>query len=807
MKRAGIFFSTLLLVITLLFQTGENIYADEDAGYHYQSIDIQVDVNDRREFKVIETLHVFYETSKHGIIRTIPESSSVENYWISDIQVEGAPYSVEDYYDGKEIRIGDADKTIKGEATYILSYTLNFYQDYDESADYIYLNLIGDDFDTYIEKLTATITYPQEAIFESCTVTEGEYGSRNNDKISVKQLDNTLYFESISKIRSYEPVTVQIRLNQGAFAQAPEYSYPYIIKEKEINVEVTSEQDFIVAQRIIINANNTYTYYPLDLDMYAFDYRSDVEIQDFSGTIDGKQIDSKYSVSMNNPGEHEILLHYVLHPKQIQHGDLSFELQDDYTDTQVEKLYFTIKLPQFYSYGVTFNRYNDALDKNRFTVSVNENEFVFESQSTLQAKEEAIIDIYVNQADYYRPVPFMILFITMASGVFFLFVCYLKWGKYRNEKLIEPISFYPPDLINSAEAGYLIDNHLSDEDITSLIFQWAHYGALRIEEVAGTITFVKLTSLPMGCPSYEKYLFNSMFGYGSDDRVTEEDLKYYFYEDIERARKAILEKYKKSILLYEPSVEKIKTICIAVAAILLFLTMFFIISSGVSSGFEAIFTLISMLPFMCMLIMVLVLKKVILSIGNALMKLVMVFTIGVPCLLCFMVSCIFIEVYIGYFVLNCIICALTILVCLSMKKRTKEGTRILNELRGFRKFIKTAEKAQLEMLLEKDPEYYYEVLPYAQTLKVTKLWQNKFDGIAMQPPTWYISNTPYSYHEFNTIYRSIHRSMKSSAVRPASSESSDNDSGSGSGFSGGGSGFSGGGYSGGGSGGGGSRSW
>lgn len=806
MKKMGLLFSTLITLLSLFFPLTQTIYAEE-AGYHYQSIDIQVDVNEQREFKITETLNVFYEESKHGIIRTIPESSSVENYWISDISVDGAPYHVEDYYNGKEIWIGDADTTVKGEATYVVSYTLNFYQDYDQSADYIYLNLIGDDFDTTIDQLTARITYPKEATFESCTVTEGEYGSRKNDKINVQQEENTLFFISKSKIRAYEPVTVQIRLNQGAFDQAPVYTYPYIIKEKEVHIEVNEKQDFFVTQRISLEANQSYTYYPLDLDMYAFDYDADVEIQDFSGTVDGKQIDSKYSVSMDNPGEHEIRLSYVLHPRIIQHGDLSFELQDNYTDTQVEKLYFSIQLPKVYSYGVTFNRYNDALDKSRYTVSVNENELCFESNSTLQAKEEAIIDVYVNKEDYHRPIPLLLLVSSASSILFFIFVCYLKWGKYRNEKLVEPISFYPPDLINSAEAGYLIDNRLSDEDITSLIFQWAHYGALRIEEVDGSITFVKQGYLPRSTPAYEKYLFKSMFSYGSNNRVTEEDLKYCFYEDIETAREAIVKKYRKTVLLYEPKVKKVRSICVAIAFLFPLLTTICVVSNGVSSHLGIVFSMMLLMPFIVTVIMFLIFRKIILSIGNLVMKILCFISIGIPWLFCLLISVFMVEAYIEYFIFSCILCILTIIVALTIEKRTKEGTRLLGELRGFKKFIKTAEKNQLEMMLEKNPEYYYEILPYAQVLKVTKLWQNKFEGIAMQPPTWYISSDPYSYHELNHVYRTIHRSMKSSAARPAVEFDSSSDDSSGGGYSGGGGGFSSGGYSGGGSGGGGSRSW
>ena len=45
----------------------------------------------------------------------------------------------------------------------------------------------------------------------------------------------------------------------------------------------------------------------------------------------------------------------------------------------------------------------------------------------------------------------------------------------------------------------------------------------------------------------------------------------------------------------------------------------------------------------------------------------------------------------------------------------------LNEIIGFKNFIKLAEKNQLEKMLEQDPQYYYHILPYAQVLGVRYL--------------------------------------------------------------------------------------
>lgn len=800
----------ILIAISVIIPSTIKIQA-EDPGYYYESIDVQVDVNEKRQFEIVETLNVYYEEEKHGIIRSIPESSSVENYWISYIEVEGAPYSVEDYYDGVEIRIGDANKTVKGKMTYVLKYTLEFYQDYDQSADFIYLNLIGTDFDTHINKFTGSITYPENAVFEKCSVTDGEYGSRNNENIDVKHEGNTLYFKSRKAIRPYEAVTVQIQLNQGIFSSAPEYVYPYIIKNKEIYIEVTDEQDFIVSQKISIVANHTYTYYPLELEMNAFDY-DEVSVRDFSGTLDGRRIEDDYSVSMNNPGEHEIVLNYTLHPKKILDQELEFELQNSYEDTQVEKIHFEIVLPQIRNYGVTFNRYNDELDKTRYILSEEGNILTFESNSVLQAAEEAVVAVYVSEDDYYRPIPISIL-ITLALGLVFLaFVTYLKFIKYRSERLVDPISFYPPKGVNSAEAGYLIDNRLSDSDITSLIFQWASYGSLKIVEFDDEITLVRLKELPSSCEESEKRLFRALFKYGLDDQVCEDDLKYHFYRDIETYRKAVQRKYKKEVIIENPTAKKVGKACTILAALFPIIMILVINMTEANRefgyGVSIIFSMITLMPLILMIILLFVFKRLIISTGNSVVRVVYIVAIGIPLFIMLLTTTIFIEVYAEYFLYSCLICVLAMIISGTITQRTEEGTRLLNELRGFKRFIKTAEKEKLEMLLEEDPEYYYAVLPYAQTLKVTKIWQRKFEDIAMLPPAYYESSTPYSYYTFNRFYRNMSRTMEKSTVRPQSSGSSSGGfSSGGGGFSGGGGGFSSGGSSGGGSGGGGSRSW
>ena len=59
-------------------------------------------------------------------------------------------------------------------------------------------------------------------------------------------------------------------------------------------------------------------------------------------------------------------------------------------------------------------------------------------------------------------------------------------------------------------------------------------------------------------------------------------------------------------------------------------------------------------------------------------------------------------------------------------RRNQYSKEKLAEIVGFRIFIKVAEKDRLEKLIEEEPQYFYDTLPYAQVLNLTKVWQNKF---------------------------------------------------------------------------------
>ena len=141
-----------------------------------------------------------------------------------------------------------------------------------------------------------------------------------------------------------------------------------------------------------------------------------------------------------------------------------------------------------------------------------------------------------------------------------------------------------------------------------------------------------------------------------------------------------------------------------------------------------------------------------------------------------------------------IICVALMMVTYKfMPKRTTFGNEMLGKLRGFKNFLETAEKEKLEALVNENPTYFYDILPFTYVLDVSDKWIKNFETISMQAPTWYNSSSTFDIVYFNTF---INSTMTRANAAMSSSPHSSGSSGS-----------SGGGISGGGSGGGGGGSW
>lgn len=139
-----------------------------------------------------------------------------------------------------------------------------------------------------------------------------------------------------------------------------------------------------------------------------------------------------------------------------------------------------------------------------------------------------------------------------------------------------------------------------------------------------------------------------------------------------------------------------------------------------------------------------------------------------------------------------------------IKQPTKKGRAIIDEIEGFREYLKVAEedRLNLENPPEKTPELFERFLPYALALDVEQEWSEKFDdvlkaagkeqGESTYRPSYYSGNFSSTSQALSgaALGGALTSALTSAAVAPSSSGSS---SGGGGGFSGGGGGGGGGG--------------
>ncbi len=394
---------------------------------------------------------------------------------------------------------------------------------------------------------------------------------------------------------------------------------------------------------------------------------------------------------------------------------------------------------------------------------------------------------------------YSIMIITLS--IMFVLIAFYLWLKYgKDDKVVETIEFYPPKGFNSAEIGYMYKGYVDDSTIISLLIYLANKGYLKIEQTKKQdsfnnkgFRFVKLKEYD-GDNENERMFFDGLFENGRF-LATEKLLYNRFYRTLDEIKNNIDTKENEN-KIFDLKASKFRKL-FKIMIILVFIIITTIIIkpiieySGGQNLFELFFTL-----FLQGLGMYLWLTsemekvprffKIFRFISGLLFVGIPMFKIVLPALYNN-------PMYLKSYIIG-IICIIVLLLFTNiMPKRTKYGNEMLGKIRGFKRFLETAEKNQLEELVERNPEYFYNMLPYTYALDVSKIWMEQFETIAFKEPDWYEANENFSTF-MTTTMTSVEYVMSFS---PSSiddfRESSSSDSGGGS--------------SGGGSGGGGGGSW
>ena len=387
----------------------------------------------------------------------------------------------------------------------------------------------------------------------------------------------------------------------------------------------------------------------------------------------------------------------------------------------------------------------------------------------------------------------------------------------KDPDVVKPVEFYPPDGLTPAEVGYIVDGKIDNKDLSSMLIYFASKGYLDIREkknAKGSYELVKKRDIPDSEPTFAVRLFGGIFPYaeeveGMEQTVDLDDLPTGFGDAVDCARNELKDMYDRgSRKMFTSRSRSARGLGMFICALILPVSVLVTASSNYmglgmfGAGFPLILVLIGL---------ALISSSYdnrhssgrVSSVGKFIAGAVFAGLAAVVNFGLIIVS--------GGSALTAVIAAASLAIALFfevfMWARTKENAAVYGKILGFRNFIATAEHQRLVALSDENPEYYYDIMPYAMVMGMSVAWAKKFENLKVPQPDWY-EGTDVVIVRSPVFYNNMATSCSSQFVTAMPDLSDAVDTGgffTGGDFSGGG--FGGGGFSGGGFGGGGGGAW
>lgn len=614
-------------------------------------------------------------------------------------------------------------------------------------------------------------------------------------------------------------------------AQSVSNDYNMKTEKYDVNVTIGNDGSYTVTEKIKVRFLNPrhgiYRYIPNKGNITVFDNDGKEQKFVYHAKVKMKDSNVEYECSFENGN---VVYRFGDEDTYVNRQTYEFTYQfiPEYQDKSFQKIYYNVfptqwknQIPAGSSFQIQFPQKTDISSlkfyygqygtaqaaENILRMKKNEDQNVLFGTVTKNLSLGEGITLYGEMGDGYfsethQPGLYKgVLAVTLAvliltAGLF------IKAGK--DEKIIPSIQYQPPEGLDSAAVGYIIDGSLEDKDMISLILYWADRGYLRIEEKKkGSVILYKLCKIPKDAPNYQKYLFDSLFK--NKDYVKVSSLKHKFVDHLIVAKDKLKFYYKGKIYTTASKIARIITLIAAIFPFGSFLIMMTYYHYLGMAGIILEVILWLLFAAGCVLSCCTVDKWYAVSSGKRKALLIgSVFLAGGSIL--------------GYgayymwkvqngkmfkFLWVYVVVAATSLAVLGftafMKKRTDQCVQWMGYLAGLRDFIETAELDRMKVLAKDYPEMFYHILPYASVFGLSDIFAKKLDDLKIPAPEWYTSyvDTPY-FH-----YYMLSSCMEDTVQKTLSVPEPPKSGGSG-GFSGG---SFGGGFSGGGFGGGGGGSW
>lgn len=381
-------------------------------------------------------------------------------------------------------------------------------------------------------------------------------------------------------------------------------------------------------------------------------------------------------------------------------------------------------------------------------------------------------------------------------------VCFFVLRQKNNYP--KPVELVPFEGLDPFVADYMSNQKISTKTISASVICLANNGYLTIEETdKKSIVFHKTTKdISEEKNTSLRAVYNVIFDGGKTDAPMAK-LGSGFAESVTAIQSA--EKIKQKTSLYNSKVDVKYTSIKLINLILMFVTA--LVVFNIPKSFFGFST--NLFNFVNIFWGVFIVYSAVLCFFNN--KNVWIYNVVSSGIFTTCLICAYIRFNIQSIDAGCI--GLIVLVVLSLLPifmnieplYSKNGAITKGRVLGFKNYIQLCEVEQIKMFVSENPNYYFDVLPYAYVFGLTNVWMEKFKTIEVKMPEWLLSDTSsvWDYVLFNSMFMRFNTNLNRN-INVHKTTMISNSIGKftgGSGASSGG--FGGGGFSGGGSGGGG----
>lgn len=348
--------------------------------------------------------------------------------------------------------------------------------------------------------------------------------------------------------------------------------------------------------------------------------------------------------------------------------ELVFNLFEQYDNTKINNMSVTVNMPKDFGNDIMFLKENENIT-NKVNYQINNNsiniyvdDYLLDNSLTMNI---TLPDNYFVGGTY----NYGFLSLLIYAGIIAISISsIIAWKKYsaKSTKRAQTVEFYAPDDLDSAQVGYIYGEDNIKKLTVSLIISLASKGYISIEEIGNK----KYNIINLGKDSNnlkklsitEQLVYQELFKNGNSNILSEDQSFGKVFDKISICLEDVIDKKINS--------SSTKKIMNTISSLLIVSIIAWIIAYLFVNDLDPRFEILCLISFIA----------------------------------------IFITGFVSIF----------------MNQKTDYGQIIYAKVLGFKNYLNIAEKGMLEKLVNDDPNYFYNILPYTYVLGISDKWISTF---------------------------------------------------------------------------------